>query len=256
MKNNIQMSIAIWALVTALVIDQQVNAANDLVRQMCGRTDNNNLCVSIIEADPRENLKNSPNGLCGILRDKAVSIAVATTPKISNLLKTTTNTYARQCLQICLNSYEKSIMELKSVDFREINHRNYGSLGIVVSYGSLGPEDCEECFAERPGTPPSPLKPENKNMLNVVNLVLEILNLTICNKITGYFKKSRIAIQSRILRKLKFQFEFSENLNFQFGPRFYEIRNCTFVPSILKNYNFASNRFMRFYLEINNRINS
>ncbi|KAL3834643.1 hypothetical protein ACJIZ3_009379 [Penstemon smallii] len=182
MKNNIQMSIAILALVTALVIDQQVNAANDLVRQMCGRTDNNNLCVSIIEADPRENLKNSPNGLCGILRDRALSNAVATTPKISNLLKTTTNTYARECLQICLDSYEKSIMELKSVDFREINDRNYGSLVIKVSYGSLGPEDCEESFTERPGTPPSPLKPENNNQVKVVNLALEILNLTLQSK--------------------------------------------------------------------------
>ncbi|KAL3813489.1 hypothetical protein ACJIZ3_014757 [Penstemon smallii] len=186
MKNNIVVFFCLATLAHALAI-HQVNAANDLVRQLCQRTTNNNLCLSIIEADPRQDLKNSPNGLCTILRERAVSNAIATSSKISNLLKTTTNRYAVQCLQICADSYQISIMRLRSADFRVISRQGYVSLAGGVAVASDATHDCEGTFTERPGTPPSPLTSENQSLEDVVRLVLEIINLTICNKVASCF---------------------------------------------------------------------
>ncbi|KAK4477555.1 hypothetical protein RD792_016787 [Penstemon davidsonii] len=130
------------------------------------------------KADPRQDLKNSPNGLCSILRERAVSDAIATSSKISNLLKTTTNRYAVQCLRICADSYQISIMRLRSADFRVISRQGYVSLARGVSDAFDLTSDCEDTFTERPGTPPSPLTSENQSLVNIVRLVLEIINLT------------------------------------------------------------------------------
>ncbi|KAL3814758.1 hypothetical protein ACJIZ3_016026 [Penstemon smallii] len=173
-KNNlVLLCVATCALSFVL---HQTNAANDLVRNWCQRTDYNDLCVSEIEADPRENLKNSPNGLCNILRDRAVANAVATTPKISSLLQTTTNHYAVQCLQICSESYQRSISKLTVVDFSVINRQDYSELNGDIGAAFYEFQDCEECFTERPGTSPSPLTPENQNLGNICKVVIEIIN--------------------------------------------------------------------------------
>ncbi|KAG8363692.1 hypothetical protein BUALT_Bualt19G0048800 [Buddleja alternifolia] len=93
--------------------DSASNGANDLVHRLCQRIRNNNVCTSIIEAGPQNNLKSSPNGLCTILRDKAVANVIATKAKISNVLRRTTQPYVVQCLQACSDSLEEKLFTLK-----------------------------------------------------------------------------------------------------------------------------------------------
>ncbi|KAL0372009.1 UNVERIFIED_CONTAM: hypothetical protein Scaly_0882500 [Sesamum calycinum] len=165
-----------------LPLHQSNAAADDLVHQWCRRTSDNDVCTSVIEADPRDNLKHSPNGFCAILRDRGLADAAATKAKISDALKNTTQLYAVQCLQDCSDFYNRTIYIFNYVDFSVLNHRNYPGLNIDIAGAYDAVRDCEDGFKERPGTLPSPITQENLRMMKIIDTILSIINLKECNK--------------------------------------------------------------------------
>ncbi|KAL0407919.1 UNVERIFIED_CONTAM: hypothetical protein Sradi_1726300 [Sesamum radiatum] len=157
-------------------------AADDLVHQWCRRTSANDVCTSIIEADPRDNLKHSPNGFCEILRDRGLADAAATKAKISDALKNTTQLYAVQCLQDCSDFYDRTSYILNYVDFSVLDHHNYPALNNNIAGAYDAVSECEAGFTERPGTLPSPITQENLRMMKIIDTILCIINLKECNK--------------------------------------------------------------------------
>ncbi|KAL0378928.1 UNVERIFIED_CONTAM: hypothetical protein Sradi_3198300 [Sesamum radiatum] len=159
------------ALLLLLPLQQSNAAGDDLVHQWCRRTSDNDVCKSIIEADPWDNVKHSPNGFCAILRDRGLTDAAATKPKISDALKNTTQLYAVQCLQDCFDFYDGTIDILKSVDFSVMNHHNYPGPIMSVSGAYYAVSDCEDGFTEQPGTLPSPITQENLSMRKIIDTI-------------------------------------------------------------------------------------
>ncbi|KAL6546508.1 hypothetical protein OROMI_022229 [Orobanche minor] len=178
-------NIVVLSFVLLLMIFR-VNSAtddDDVVHRWCSMTDNNKLCVSVIDADSRSNLKNSLNGLCAIIRDRVVADATVTQNKIiPNLLKKTTNFYVNRCLKDCLENYDDGIYSLKSIDFSHIEGKTYYiDISAHIAAGLDEVTECESCFTEQPGTP-SPLTSNNDKFVKIGILVAEILNLVNCNK--------------------------------------------------------------------------
>ncbi|KAG8363068.1 hypothetical protein BUALT_BualtUnG0007700 [Buddleja alternifolia] len=172
---------SIMAIAIALTfVVQQSNAVD--FHQWCQRTSHNNLCVSVVMADPRNNLKTSPNGICRILTDKAITIANANAARISDLQKKSTGRITGP-LRTCSTEYDKMRYDLKGFDFTVLNHENYIPLVANVGGAAGTPGDCEGAFKEF--HIPSPLTNANKNLEDILVAVLEIINLNECNKINS-----------------------------------------------------------------------
>ncbi|KAL3516175.1 hypothetical protein ACH5RR_023077 [Cinchona calisaya] len=153
-------------------------------RQFCQRTTHSGTCIFVILADPRINLRTTPNGLGTILNDKAKSVTATTSSKISTLLKRSTNPKLGRDLQICSDIYDRNKDRLKQ-DFSSFNRAKY--LNIVTALGGVFDEagDCERIFKEPSSPIASPLTVENQNLRTLVETTLQILNLIECNKIAA-----------------------------------------------------------------------
>ncbi|KAL3618234.1 hypothetical protein CASFOL_038555 [Castilleja foliolosa] len=178
----------VFLLIVALIIQANNKAYgdkvdnDDLISKWCSRAGLKELCVKLIEADPRKELKSSPNGFCEILRDKAVKDYVATNSRIPDILKRTTDPFVRRCLiDECSEGYIQAIDNLKSLDFSVINRETYYNL-TRVSYGFNNPDFCEHCFKEGPpglSIPPE-LASDNRNLENAPIIIAGIVNLMVC----------------------------------------------------------------------------
>ncbi|KAL3618237.1 hypothetical protein CASFOL_038558 [Castilleja foliolosa] len=182
----------VFLLMVALILQANNKAYadkvdnDDLISKWCSRTEKKELCVKLIEADPREELKRSPNGFCEIVRDKAVKDYVAANSRIPAILKRTTVPFVRSCLiGECSEGYTQAIDKLKSLDFSVISRETYQNLAVSTSYGYTNPWDCEHCFKEGPpglSIPPD-LASDNRNLENAPSIIAIIINLVVCNKI-------------------------------------------------------------------------
>ncbi|KAH6778371.1 hypothetical protein C2S51_009683 [Perilla frutescens var. frutescens] len=172
----------VFVLVIGLVLQAKAGGGGkDVVHKWCKITPNYDLCTSIIKADPRTQLKQSPNGMCVILRDRAVLEVIAADTMVSRYLNNKTkagfNKYGVECLQECAGFYGDAIYDLDISDFTIINQTTYTPLSVQVGSAYDGPKNCEECFTERPGTTPSPLTSQNHNIQNISQIILSILYL-------------------------------------------------------------------------------
>ncbi|KAG8363069.1 hypothetical protein BUALT_BualtUnG0007800 [Buddleja alternifolia] len=138
---------SIMAIAIALTfVVQQSNAVD--FHQWCQRTSHNNLCVSVVMADPRNNLK---------------------TTRISDLQKKFTGRITGP-LRTCSTEYDKMRYDLKGFDFTVLNHENYIPLVANVGGAAGTPGDCEGAFKEF--HIPSPLTNANKNLEDILVTVL------------------------------------------------------------------------------------
>ncbi|KAL3618243.1 hypothetical protein CASFOL_038564 [Castilleja foliolosa] len=182
----------VFLLIVVLILQANNKACadivntDDLIGKWCSRTERKELCVKLIEADPRKELKSSPNGFCEIVRDKAVKVYVATNSKIPSIVNRTTVPFVRRCLiDECSEGYIQAIDHLKSLDFSVISRETYQNLAVSTSYGYTNPWDCEHCFKEGPpglSIPPE-LASDNRNLENAPIIIADIINLVVCNKI-------------------------------------------------------------------------
>ncbi|XP_011089123.1 pectinesterase inhibitor-like [Sesamum indicum] len=156
----------------------QANAA-DITAGLCGQTTPKAVCVLLVEADPRANLKTSPNGIATILRDKASATASATSAKISSLLRGATNRREIAALKSCSAGYNRAISSLRSADFKVIDRRTYATLVAAISNANDEPRDCELSFQEPPAVR-SPISAENERLREICATTLEIINLRVC----------------------------------------------------------------------------
>ncbi|KAH6786547.1 hypothetical protein C2S52_006099 [Perilla frutescens var. hirtella] len=173
----------VFVLIIGLILQAKAGGGDDsdVVHKWCKITPNYDLCTSIIKADPRTQLKQSPNGMCVILRDRAVLEVIAADTAVSRYLNNKTkagfNNYGVECLQQCAKFYGDAIYDLDISDFAVINETTYTSLAEQVGSADDGPKGCEECFTERPGTTSSPLTSQNHNIQNISLIILSILYL-------------------------------------------------------------------------------
>ncbi|KAL3618233.1 hypothetical protein CASFOL_038561 [Castilleja foliolosa] len=184
----------VFLLIVALIFEANNKAYadkvdnDDLIGKWCSRTEKKELCVKLIEADPRKELKSSPNGFCEIVRDKAVKDYVATHSRIPAILKRTTDPFVRRCLiGECSEGYIQAIDNLKSLDFSVISRETYSNLAASVAYGYSNPWFCEHCFKEGPpglSIPPE-LASDNRNLENAPGIIADIVNLMVCGTIAA-----------------------------------------------------------------------
>ncbi|CAI9110560.1 OLC1v1010611C1 [Oldenlandia corymbosa var. corymbosa] len=144
-------------------------AATDF-RQLCGQTSHKDVCISVIQSDPRNNLKNSPSAICTILNDKAQS---ATDPFLSEDLKS------------CSADYDEIVSTLKALNFSVLNNQTYVDLNIGLSLVASRPDDCEDSFKlNQPKPIRSPLTADNKILGDIISTTWNVLNLDHCGNIT------------------------------------------------------------------------
>ncbi|KAI3445109.1 hypothetical protein Pfo_001774 [Paulownia fortunei] len=153
--------------------------AVDVANEWCGRTTHKSICLSIVEADRRGNLKTSPNGIGTILTDKALATAAATSAKISRVLKRATNRHEIAALKSCSAGYNRAISSLRSAHFKVINRQTYPTLLAAISNANDEPRDCELSFQEPPAIA-SPISAENWRLRDICATTLDIINLVVC----------------------------------------------------------------------------
>ncbi|KZV28731.1 hypothetical protein F511_31045 [Dorcoceras hygrometricum] len=153
--------------------------ADDVSQQWCQITDYNELCMNTIRVDPRDFLKTSPEGLCRIIVDRAILVSSANMANISELLRRSTGR-SHQALSVCNDEYDVALNYLRRVDLSVINYRRYLDVVVVIAFSTQNVADCEDQFKQVVPPIPSPITNENRQLEDIINTVLEIINFKVC----------------------------------------------------------------------------
>ncbi|XP_075478867.1 pectinesterase inhibitor-like [Primulina tabacum] len=146
-----------------------------LIQRICKKTNNYSLCVSALKSDPRSLNANSKN-LALIMINTTLVKANQISELILKLNKTTSDPIIHACLTLCSMDYNHSIADIqgaiysfKSSDFEEsANH---------LSFSSIAPGDCEDCFAEPPSRK-SPLSDISAYFVSLATIAQNIVSIS------------------------------------------------------------------------------
>ncbi|KAL9175448.1 hypothetical protein ABFS82_02G112800 [Erythranthe guttata] len=178
-KNVINPPLIIFIALTFILTNtlDRVNAT-DPGTGLCRQTTHNDLCLSILKADPRSDLKFSPSGVATILRDSALSTSADAAAKTTDLLKSASDKQEIASLKSCSGGYSSAISSLKSIKFDVIDRTTYPSMVAAVNAGTVAGRDCEASFKKGAGVP-SPLTAVNGRLGDVCDTLLEIISYAV-----------------------------------------------------------------------------
>ncbi|KAI5681904.1 hypothetical protein M9H77_03132 [Catharanthus roseus] len=141
------------------------NSAIDF-HQWCQRTTHVDVCNSIIQNDPRADLKTSPSGILKILTEKAKSVVALCSFKVVILLESPNSSpQLREGLERCWIAYKRANQTLdKQNYYGVINKDTYRNLNCNLGRAYEQPIICETAFR---GQVRPPLTPEDINIMTI-----------------------------------------------------------------------------------------
>jgi pectinesterase inhibitor-like protein len=151
--------------------------------QWCKRTTHVDICNSIIQNDPRTNLKTSPSGILTILTDRAKAVVATCASKVVFLLKSPSSSpQLKEGLKKCWIAYKRATQTLALQDYSVVNKDTYKKLNFNLGRVYDQPVICETAFQ---APVKSPLTPEDTDIMNIAEANAQILNIYECNQPTA-----------------------------------------------------------------------
>lgn len=160
-------------------------ASKELIEDVCRRTTEFDICTSLLESDPRKELKTNPEGFVWILLDYVLTDSTNIHSCIGDFLKNTTDNTI-ECLDMCYNFYDYGIRSLQAAMqllYQEDGYK-YGQMNLEVTNFHIQIHDCQDCFAERRVKDTMLLSMQNY-LVRISVAALQIINIVECNDING-----------------------------------------------------------------------
>lgn len=149
----------------------------DLIEGICKKVPlYSQLCVSILQSDPRSVHVSDEKGLAGIVAEQALAKAKETTAEINKLLQSTKEGWLKSDLTACAGMYKAAVSEHLPKAINSIRMNNISQAINLLTAASNDASDCEDGFEGAPGV--SPIKDRNDAMSQLCIISVGILSPT------------------------------------------------------------------------------